>query len=193
MLGFNFYERSPRYIDPVVAASIVASVPSSVECVGVFVNEASASDVRRKAERAGVKTVQLHGDEPPEFCMALEDYRPIKALRIGSEKDLSEVSQYAGMRILLDSSSEVFGGTGRRFDWTLARKVRAEIAYLILAGGLDAQNVEQAILEVAPNAVDACSRLESIPGKKDRDEVARFIAQAHAVGFANANEKRAGK
>ena len=186
MLGFNFYGQSPRYIAPEVAAKIVASLPANVECVGLFVNEASTEQVRRIAEIAGVRSVQLHGDESPEFCAALMDLNPIKAIRVTGEEVIAEVAQFAGTRILLDAPSQSFGGSGKTFDWNVAKKIREHCDYVMLAGGLDAANVVFAVRTVAPDAVDAVSRLESSPGIKDHDKVAKFIAMAHSVKSAAA-------
>jgi phosphoribosylanthranilate isomerase len=180
MLGFNFYRRSPRYIDPECAAEITSSVPPTVETVGVFVNEQSPDRVRQLATIAGISSVQLHGEETPDFCAALSDLHVIKALRVGDEFNMREVAAYADCRILLDSATPAFGGSGAKFDWEIAREVRQQVAALILAGGLDAVSVVQAIATVQPDAVDACSLLESSPGIKDPNLVHAFIAAAHA-------------
>lgn len=178
MLGFNFYRQSSRYIDPSTARAIVASVPSSVECVGVFVNE-SPEDIRSMIHMSGVRSVQLHGDESPEVCDALAEFHPIKAVRAGDSSSLAAFVAHGGARILLDTPSPELGGTGKTFDWKFVREVRAQVPFLIVAGGLDPDNVGRAIRETAADAVDACSRLESSPGIKDPKKVARFVAIAH--------------
>jgi phosphoribosylanthranilate isomerase len=188
MLGFNFYAKSPRYIDPEVARKIVSSLPSQVETVGVFVNETSPDIVRQIANLAGVKSVQLHGDEAPEYCAALNDLNVIKALRVDDRFDLAQLARYSGCRILLDTASPVFGGSGERFDWQIARRVREHVASLILAGGLDGDSVGEAIRQVMPDAVDACSLLESSAGIKDSAKVERFIAAAHAERVHRASQ-----
>jgi len=179
MLGLNFCPRSPRYIAPEAARKITASLPSSVETVGVFVNEARPDVVRRIAEAAGVGSVQLHGDEDPEFCAALMDLHVIKAIRVSGHEALSRIAAFSDCRILLDSPSEAFGGSGKTFDWEIARKVRELVPYLMLAGGLDAELVGEAVRLVRPDAVDACSLLERAPGSKDRLKVECFIAAVH--------------
>lgn len=180
MLGFNFYSKSPRYIAPEEAAKIIASLPSTIEAVGVFVNEDNPDRVRQIAITAGLASVQLHGDEAPGFCSALADLHPIKALRVNHEFDQRIVAAYADCRILLDAATPAFGGSGKKFDWEIARAVRQQVPTLILAGGLDAQAVADAIATVHPDAVDACSLLESSPGIKDLNRVQAFIAAVHA-------------
>jgi phosphoribosylanthranilate isomerase len=180
MLGFNFYAKSPRYISPEAARAITACLPSSVETIGVFVNEISPAEVRQIANLAGVKSVQLHGDESPEYCAALSDLNVIKALRVDERFDLAQLTRYTDCRILLDSVSPSFGGSGAKFDWQIAQRVRQHVASLILAGGLDSDSVGEAIRQVMPDAVDACSLLESAPGIKDSAKIERFIAAAHA-------------
>ncbi len=180
MLGFNFYAKSPRYISPEDARKITSSLPSEIESVGVFVNEASPDVVRQMANLAGVTNVQLHGDESAEYCAALEDMRVIKAMRVDERFDFSNLAQFADYGILLDNASPAFGGSGSQFDWQIARQVRELVANLILAGGLDSSSVTEAIQMVSPDAVDACSLLERSPGIKDPEKVERFIAAVHA-------------
>jgi phosphoribosylanthranilate isomerase len=180
MLGFNFYRKSPRYISPEEARKITSSLPSTVETVGVFVNETSPAAVREIANLAGVTSVQLHGDETPEYCASLEDLHVIKALRVSERFDFANLSRFSSYRILLDSPSPSFGGSGEKFDWQIARRVRTQVPRLILAGGLDSRSAEQAIQAVNPDVLDACSLLEKSPGIKDPEKVARFIAATHA-------------
>ena len=189
MLGFNFYKKSPRYIEPASARNITASLPSSVETVGVFVNETSALAVRQIANEAGVTTVQLHGDESPEFCAALADFNVIKAFRVGPDFDLSSLANYSHCRILLDAATQTFGGSGARFDWNIARHVREQLGGLILAGGLNSESVGEAIQFVDPGCVDACSLLESEPGVKDPQKVDQFIAAVQRENLREAAQR----
>lgn len=180
-LGFNFYARSPRYIAPEEARLIVAELPASVLSVGVFVNEDSAASVARIAERSGVSAVQLHGDEPPEYCAALEGREVIKALRAGEDFAPEEAARYPAQSILLDAyNAHARGGTGETFDWTLARRTRELVAQLYLAGGLSPENVAGAIAFVEPYAVDVCSGVERAPGRKDAARVRAFVAAVRA-------------
>lgn len=179
-LGFNFYPRSRRYIEPGCARSIIKRLPSSVLTVGVFVDEVEPDDVARIAEEAGVGAVQLHGDESPDYCRALRSLYVIKALRVGDGFTPESVSDYETDAILLDAFDRMErGGTGRTFDWEIARRVRALVPRLILAGGLSVENVREAIERVQPFALDACSRLETVPGIKSRERVQAFLAAAH--------------
>jgi phosphoribosylanthranilate isomerase len=176
-LGFNFYRRSPRYIEPLEARRIVERLPTTVLSVGVFVNEAEPEMVARIAEQACVGAVQLHGDESPEYCRALQGLHVIKALRAGSGFSPEGALEYETEAILLDAfSNESFGGTGRVVDWTLARRTRELVPKLFLAGGLSPENAREAIAAVNPYAVDACSSLERAPGLKDAARVRAFVA-----------------
>ena len=183
-LGFNFYPPSPRYIEPSAARRIIEQLPASILCVGVFVNLPDAEQVKRVASDAGVQAVQLHGDESPEYCQNLKDIFVIKALRVNSEFEPERAARYETEAILLDGFSPVaFGGVGQRFDWSVAMRTRELVGKLFLAGGLDANNVAAAIKLVQPYAVDACSGLESIPGRKDIAKVRAFIAAAREAGL----------
>lgn len=181
-LGFNFYRRSPRYIEPEQAREIIERLPATVLCVGVFVNEAEPLEVARLADAAGVGAVQLHGDESPEYCRALQERYVIKALRAGENFSPERATEYETQAILLDAfSATTYGGTGRTVDWSLARRVRELTAKLFLAGGLSPENVSGAIAAVEPYAVDACSSLESAPGRKDVLRVRAFITAVRGL------------
>lgn len=176
-LGFNFYRRSPRYISPEDARRIVAELPATVMSVGVFVNESEPEQVARIADSVGLTAVQLHGDESPEYCYALRDRFTIKALRAHVDFQPQVVKDYETDAILLDAyAKDARGGTGRVVDWEVARRVVELVPQLFLAGGLSVENIALAIAAVEPYAVDACSHLESAPGKKDNERVRAFIA-----------------
>ncbi|MGI9065766.1 MAG: phosphoribosylanthranilate isomerase [Pyrinomonadaceae bacterium] len=182
-LGFNFYPPSPRYIEPDAARRIVEQLPASILCVGVFVNLADAEQVKRQACEAGVQAVQLHGDESPAYCQKLKDLFVIKALRVNSDFEPELAAQYETEAVLLDGfSASAYGGVGQGFDWSVALRCRELVAKLFLAGGLNANNVTAAIESVQPYAVDACSGLESVPGRKDMAKVRAFIAAALGAG-----------
>lgn len=177
MLGFNFYARSPRYVDTAVAWRVIEHIPESVECVGVFVNEASPEDVLEIARESGVSAVQLHGDETPEFCRALKGFTTIKALRVGKGYGVETAAAFDTDAVLLDAyAPDAFGGTGHTFDWTLARATREAVPRLFLAGGLKPSNVADAIKSVGPHAVDVCSGVETSPGHKSFQLMCDFIA-----------------
>lgn len=167
MLGFNFYARSPRHVVPADARRVVERMPEGVACVGVFVNEPSPEAVLEMARESGVSAVQLHGDETPEFCRALEGFTTIKALRVGKDYGVETAAAFDTDAVLLDAyAPDAFGGTGHTFDWTLARATREAVPRLFLAGGLKPSNVAAAIESVGPYAVDVCSGVETSPGRK---------------------------
>jgi phosphoribosylanthranilate isomerase len=167
-LGFNFYPASPRYIEPDDAADIAAGLPAGVWKVGVFVDE-SPEAVLRTAGQAGLDIAQLHGSESPERYP--QGIRVWKAIRVdGRPFSLPFAGQAEA--VLLDGPA-----SGQVFDW--ARLPRG-IEKLILAGGLHAGNVRAAIGQVHPWGVDACSQIESSPGRKDRVKMAAFLKAALA-------------
>jgi len=169
-LGFNFYPKSPRYLTREAAASILAVLPAAVSKVGIFVNEPSER-VAALAGALGLDIVQLYGETD-----APAGLRVWKAVRVSPQFRWSELEAFPAEAFLLDTASqELYGGTGKTFDWALARGTGRKV---ILAGGLDETNVREAIRTAQPWGVDACSRLESSPGHKDHHKVARFIAAA---------------
>ena len=176
-LGFNFYRRSRRYIEPEAARRIIEQLPSEVLTVGVFVNEGEPERVARLALESKVRAVQLHGDESPAYCRALRSLSVIKALRVKEGFAPESVLEYETEAILLDAfDAKERGGTGHTFDWEVARLVGRLVPRLILAGGLSTENVGEAIEKVQPFAVDACSSLETEPGIKDQSRVRAFLA-----------------
>jgi phosphoribosylanthranilate isomerase len=179
MIGLNFYEQSPRYIRPEQARAIVRKLPLSTQAVGIFV-DAPVEEVRRVARDVGLRVVQLHGSESPEVCAELaRDFEMIKALRIDGGFDAQRASAYPMCTILLDTYDEqMAGGTGNVGDWELARTTKKFARRLILAGGLNPENVAQAIATVNPDGVDVCSSVESAPGVKDPARIQQFVAAA---------------
>mgnify|MGYP003536025026 FL=1 len=174
-VGFVFYEKSPRYINPRTAALIIRELPPFVATVGVFVNEPPDKLVDT-AKQSGVGCVQLHGDETPEYCQSL-GLRTIKALRVKDAYVLNELRSFTVSGILLDTYREgVPGGTGETFDWEIAAEA-AKAGRIILSGGLTPENVRQAIEKVRPYAVDVSSGVESKPGKKDHEKLRKFFEQ----------------
>jgi phosphoribosylanthranilate isomerase len=181
-LGFNFYKPSPRYVTPETAAEIISQLPSTVLTVGVFVNEQSPRSVEELARRASVTAIQLHGDESPGYCSAIENRYVIKAIAAGADFDLQHALDYDVDAILLDTKHDTLrGGTGRVFDWSIALEVRRAVPKLYLAGGLGIENIEDAINSVDPFAVDACSALEETPGKKNHVTMRAFVNAIRSV------------
>jgi phosphoribosylanthranilate isomerase len=181
-LGFNFYRPSPRYVTPATAREIIAQLPQSILTVGVFVNEQSPQSVKDLARHAGVTAIQLHGDEPPDYCRDLKPRYVIKALSAGADFDAQTAQNYEVEARLLDTKHDTLrGGTGRTFDWSIAQRVRQAVPRLFLAGGLTLQNIEQAIISVDPYGVDACSSLEETPGKKSHERMREFVKTIRRV------------
>ena len=166
-LGFNFYPESPRYIAPERAAAIIERLPAGIWNVGVFVNESRLLEIARIA---GLDIVQLHGDEPPTAIPV--SIRAWKAFRVTGSFEISAIEDYRTEAVLLDGPAP---GTGQGFDWALAAGSGRKI---ILAGGLDENNVKRAIEAVRPWGVDACSKLEVSPGRKDHVKLSRFLKAA---------------
>lgn len=182
MLGFNFYRPSPRFIEPPAARAIIEKLPVNTMTVGVFVNEDDPKTVSRIADEAAVTGLQLHGDESPDYCRELSARYVIKVLRVDRQFRPEHVMAYATDAIMLDAfDPQLRGGTGRVIDWSVAAQTRLLVDRLFLSGGLGPENVAAAITEVAPFAVDACSRLESAPGRKDLARLRSFIAAARAA------------
>jgi phosphoribosylanthranilate isomerase len=126
---------------------------------------------------AWLDVVQLHGDEPPEKCL-IEPLRVIKALRVRDAASLQGAERYQVAALLLDAwCDQAYGGTGRQFDWQLAKRLTGRQP-LILAGGLTPENVSDAVRLVRPYGVDVSSGVEAAPGKKDHQKVAEFICRA---------------
>lgn len=182
-LGFIFYEKSPRYVVPAVAANIIAELPPLVTPVGVFVNEGLAT-VRSIMDTCGLAMAQLHGDENVSYCRELA--RPaMKALRLRDRGSLLALAEYQGRGgvrgFVLDAFSELsYGGTGQITDWGLAAEV-AKSTPILLAGGLTPDNVTEAIRTVRPYGVDVSSGVESAPGKKDHAKMRAFVDAVRVV------------
>ena len=179
-LGFNFYKPSPRYITPESAREIIDTLPDSILTVGVFVNEESPEAVSAIANRSGVKAIQLHGDESPDYCRALNPV--IKNFSVSTSFDIDQISAYEVDAIMLDTKdNRLHGGTGRVFDWSIAQQVSRIFPKLFLAGGLSPENVREAIEMVQPYAVDACSSLEDKPGIKNHERMRIFVNAVRSV------------
>jgi phosphoribosylanthranilate isomerase len=173
-LGFNMYEPSPRYVAPMLAQALCAAVPVFVSRVGLFVNH-SRDQVMQICNLVDFDLLQFHGDESNEFCASFG--RPfIKALRVAPGDDVvAAVNRFPDSRgILLDAFTDgLYGGTGRTIDW---QQIPALKQPLILAGGLDVDNVGNAIRRVSPFAVDVSGGVERSRGVKDADKMRRFVA-----------------
>lgn len=177
MLGFIFYGKSPRYVNAAAAADIINELPAAVKKVGVFVDE-DPSVVRAIARDTGLDTLQFHGDETPDYCGAFRgDYTVIKAFRIKGAESLAVVNDYDVDYYLLDSfASGSAGGTGKAFDWKVAKEFEF-LKPVILSGGLTPENVRSAIALIAPYGVDVSTGVEISPGRKDHERMKMFIEE----------------
>lgn len=174
-LGFIFYSRSPRHIEPKKAAGIIRTLPPFVTAVGVFADE-SLEGIKKAVSESGITCVQLHGSETPEFCDSVGG-SVIKAFRIKGPGDLDSVGSYRAGAYLLDTfKAGLPGGTGETFDWEIALEAK-KLGRIILSGGLNPENVLEAVRHVNPYAVDVSSGVEKSPGVKDSSLIRRFIEE----------------
>jgi phosphoribosylanthranilate isomerase len=164
-IGFNFYRESPRYISHTGAATIGEKIPANVWKVGVFVNE-SPETIARIVLDAGLDVAQLHGNSK------MRGMRVWQAVSAADPMAFTEAAE----AVLIDSPVYgIFGGTGKTWDWTQAPHLKHRV---IIAGGLDGDNVRLAIEQAQPWGVDACSRIEKSPGLKDHDKMRKFVKAA---------------
>ena len=173
ILGFNFYPRSPRYIEPQKVEEIVNNLPGFVDTAGIFVN-APLRDIHSINADGILNWLQFHGDEPPEFCSQFRNWstRIIKAIRVKSANSIEHAKQYRTFAMLFDSfDPNAYGGTGKQFDWSLVEGVPQRI---FLAGGINPDNVVEAIKNDV-YGVDVCSGIESEPGKKDHEKMKQLF------------------
>jgi phosphoribosylanthranilate isomerase len=179
-VGFIFWPGSVRVIDPRRARDIVRGLPPFVTPVGVFVNQ-PAADVEEIAGFVRLGAVQLHGDERPAMARGLS-HRVIKAVPLDAAGHASGLDDWHDTLVLLDAHDPVRrGGTGRAIDWNAAAAV-ARTRPIVLAGGLTAENVGEAVLQVRPAAVDVSSGVEAAPGLKDHTRMRALFAAVAAGG-----------
>lgn len=179
-VGVNFYRKSPRYVTPVQARAILSAVPAGVVTVGVFVG-ASAEEIEAVRRDSGITHFQFHGDENPALVAQFKD-RAIRAVSPRSAAEVDALAAYSGaLALLVDAFVPgQAGGTGRLADWELARRAKRH-GRVVLAGGLTAANVAEAIREVAPFAVDVASGVEVSPGVKDAAKLDAFFQAVRAT------------
>jgi phosphoribosylanthranilate isomerase len=186
-LGFVFYRKSPRYIDPGKAKEIISELEPRVIKIGVFVNSREKF-IKAVARKCSLDMLQFSGQETPEFCRRFKKFKVIKSFRVKNKIKLADVLRYRTFAYLFDTLSPgYFGGTGKIFNWKfLARDLAGVKTPVFLAGGLNEKNVLRAVRIVDPEWIDVSSSLESGPGKKDRNKVKRFIASAKLNGSFSA-------
>ncbi|MDD5005239.1 MAG: phosphoribosylanthranilate isomerase [Candidatus Omnitrophica bacterium] len=178
ILGFVFFKQSKRYIKPKKAKEIIDILPPFVFTVGLFVNE-NINKVKKIAKYCKFNFLQLHGDENTGYLNKLKDFRLIKAIRVKDKKSLEGLDNLPCDLILFDNYSDsLFGGTGRQFDWNLAKEIKKLKKPYIISGGLTPYNVKKAINLFLPYAVDVSSGVEKSPGKKDKTLIKEFIKNA---------------
>jgi phosphoribosylanthranilate isomerase len=181
-LGFVFYEQSPRSVDRETVRSIALSLPPFITTVGVFVNE-DPENIKEIASYTGLDVIQLHGSEPPEHCTLHR--KVIKAIRVKELADLSLLDRYrSASAFLLDTySAKSYGGSGRTFNWEIAVEAKKH-GNIILAGGLNPENITEAIQFVKPYAVDVSSGVEhNKKGNKDHNKLRLFIERAREASL----------
>ncbi len=177
VLGFIFYEQSRRCVAPDRAAEIISTVPPFIFKIGVFVDE-DPKKILQTVNNCRLDGIQLHGSESPEFCAGFRR-RVIKGLRPQRPEEVERIADYKVDALLLDSyHPEMMGGTGSTFDWELAVAAKMFGRPVILSGGLNPENVAEAVRLVKPYAVDVASGVESFHGKKDPEKMRNFIEQA---------------
>jgi phosphoribosylanthranilate isomerase len=182
-LGLVHFDRSPRRCDPAVAAEIAAAFRRKCEIAGVFVNP-TLEEIDRAVENAGLSIVQLNGEEGTSFCTEVArrtGAKVVKAIHVASAADIHGAEVYRTDFHLFDRRGKgLWGGTGKSFDWGLLREHRSEVP-AILAGGLRAENVAEAIAITHPYAVDVASGVEAEPGRKDHAAMEAFFEAAKAA------------
>ncbi len=180
-VGFVFYPGSPRYIPPVKAGYISEKLGPFIVRVGVFVDE-EPSEVLNIIHTARLNVVQLHGSEDMEYVKKLKGIQVIKAFRVSQDFDCKKLSGYEVDAFLLDTCDEsgCYGGTGKTFEWDKALECY-NYGKIILAGGLNSSNVQEAIKIAKPWAVDVSSGVEISPGIKDEDKMREFFIGVNNV------------
>ncbi len=180
-LGFIFYPPSPRYVTPEAVRSIVDALPPEPVRVGVFVNQPE-SEIKDVVAFCSLDMIQLHGDEPPEFAGRFPSKSVIKAFSLQQAEDVEKAATYPAGALLVDArSGGLYGGTGARSNWALATQL-ARRRPLILAGGLDAGNIVNALRVVSPWAVDINSGCELAPGIKNHEKIRTITDAVKAEG-----------
>lgn len=186
-LGFIFYPKSQRYIAPERAKEIIHKIPGSIGKVGVFVNQ-EIQAVKEIVSFCGLHLIQLHGDESPDYCGQFSRSTLIKTVSVCTEEEVQRLEHYPVKAILVDTHDpDRYGGTGKKSDWALALKVK-KTHPLILAGGLNEENIKRAIETVRPDALDINSGVEISPGKKDAHKIREIMEIIRATDRTEAAE-----
>ena len=178
-LGFNFYPKSSRYISPAKAAGIIEKLPPGCVPVGVFVNS-HIDAIKTIQQQTTIQCIQLHGNESFNVCQSIS-LPLIKAISVKSIRDLDNLAQFASIStLLIDSFDNAYGGTGSLADWKLA-SIAAKRYPIMLAGGLNADNIAIAISRVAPASIDICTGTEASPRSKSKIKIERLLKTVRGV------------
>lgn len=179
-LGLVFFKVSPRYVSIKQATEITACLPAFISKVGLFV-DASVAEVENIVDKVPLDYLQFHGDEEESYCTSFA--KPyIKAIRVKPETDLNGIiNQYkSAAAVLLDAwHPDIAGGTGESFDWTLLNALSGDMPTVILAGGLNVENVHSAVHLIKPYAVDVSSGVEDSPGIKSAEKIQNFVNEVN--------------
>jgi phosphoribosylanthranilate isomerase len=185
-LGFIFYEKSPRNVDPETVRLIIDQLPPFIDTVGVFVDR-DREEVEEIIRYCRLGYAQLHGQESPKYCERLARFAPpcqvLKALRVGEHSRAEDIAPYTEhvKGFVLDTyQKNRVGGTGKTFDWSLIKELHLQKTW-ILAGGLDVDNVAEAVGTVAPYGVDVNSGVEQRPGTKDHKKIHDFVRRVREL------------
>ncbi|MHC4132150.1 MAG: phosphoribosylanthranilate isomerase [Planctomycetota bacterium] len=177
LLGFNFYSKSPRYIEPAKVKKIIKKLPAFIDTVGLFVNS-PFNEIHEIINLCQLDWVQLHGDEDPDFCkqFLIHHVKMMKAIRVKDQTDIENAEDYFTDAILLDAfDPDKYGGTGVTFDWNVVGHMNKRV---FLAGGINPDNAEKAV-KLGVYGIDICSGIESEPGKKDHEKMKKLFENIH--------------
>ena len=184
-LGFIFYPGSERFIEPKTAKEIIEKLPKKVFKVGVFVDQ-KKQEVVDLIDELGLDAIQLHGDESPEYIINFKCF-VIKAIRIKSSQSIRNLNKYNADAFLFDTYSEhQFGGTGKVFQWELLNGLSD--LRIILSGGLNINNISDAVKTINPNGIDVNSGIELFPGKKDKQKINNFFKKLMTIDEARSSK-----
>ncbi len=174
-IGFILYKKSLRYVKPEKIRKIIKNLPPFITPVGVFVNE-EENNIRQIAEFCGLKALQFHGEETPQFCSRFSSYKIIKAFRIKGQNELQQLSAFRINAYLLDAYQEgLYGGSGRSLEWKILKGIKNIRVPIIIAGGLNEKNIDQVLKVYQPYALDLSSGVEVSPGIKDHRALKRLF------------------